>query len=352
MQATFLKREMEPALYKHMNELGDEMIPYVNFEGRTPEDGIYAFLDYPRYSTGYAALFNTLGFTTEAHMLKPFDRRVEATLHFLESMDSFLSEKGLMVRKLKEIADQNTIKAESFYTKWQVGKGVDSLSFPGYEAINSTSILSGEAFVEYDRQQPFLRNVPYYNEVKGYYKVLLPEFYVIPQAWSEVIKRLVANNVEMQQLAADTLIDVTSRYATYYETSESPYEGHYPHENIGTSERKETVQFFEGDYLIPTHQKARRYLATALDPQSEDSFFSWNFFDSVLNQKEYFSSYLFEKTAAEILERDVTLRRSFESKKQSDPAFAKDGRAQLKYIYESSIYYEKGHLRIPVFEVR
>jgi hypothetical protein len=188
--------------------------------------------------------------------------------------------------------------------------------------------------------------------VKGYYRVVVPEFYAIPQAWSEVIDRLEANNVEMHQFTSDTLIDVTSRYASYYETSESPYEGHYPHQNIGTSERKETIQFFEGDYLIPTQQKARRYLAATLDPQSEDSFFSWNFFDSVLNQKEYFSSYLFEKTAAEILERDQNLRRSFESKKQKDPAFSKDGRAQLKYIYESSIYYEKGHLRIPVFEVR
>jgi hypothetical protein len=352
MQATFLKREMEPSLYQQMKELGDEMIPYVNFKGRTPEDGIYAFLDYPRYSTGYAALFNTLGFTVEAHMLKPFDRRVEVTHSFLKCMDVFLSEKSSMVIKLKEIADQNTVKAESFYTKWQIGKGIDSLSFPGYEAKNSTSLLSGETFVEYDRKKLYRRDVAYYNEVKGYYRVVVPEFYAIPQAWSEVIDRLEANNVEMHQFTSDTLIDVTSRYASYYETSESPYEGHYPHQNIGTSERKETIQFFEGDYLIPTQQKARRYLAATLDPQSEDSFFSWNFFDSILNQKEYFSSYLFEKTAAEILERDQNLRRSFESKKQKDPAFSKDGRAQLKYIYESSIYYEKGHLRIPVFEVR
>jgi hypothetical protein len=352
MQATFLKRELEPALYESMKSLNDEMIPYVNFKGKTPEEGIYAFLDYPRYSTGYAALFNTLGFTTEAHMLKSFDRRVEATGHFLESMNSFLAEKGSMVRKLKSIADQNMMQAEGFYTKWQIGKSVDSLSFPGYESRNSTSVLSGEAFAEYDRKKPYRRNVPYYNEVKGYYRVVLPEFYIIPQAWSEVIRRLEANNVEMYQLPEDTLMDVTSRYVTYYETSERPYEGHYPHKNIGTAEREETIQFFEGDYLIPTHQNARRYLATALDPQSEDSFFSWNFFDSVLNQKEYFSSYLFEKTAAEILERDVTLRRSFDSKKQKDPAFAKDARAQLKYIYENSIHYEKGHLRIPVFEIR
>lgn len=352
MQATFLKREMEPFLYENMKNLGDEIIPYVNFKGKTPEEGIYAFLDYPRYSSGYAAMFNTLGFITEAHMLKPFDRRVEATHHFLKTMDTFLAEKGKMVRTLKKLADKNTTAADGFYTKWQIGKGVDSLSFPGFEAKNSTSVLSGEAFVEYDTDQPFRRNVAYYTEVKGYYRVALPEFYVVPQAWHQVLERLEANSVEMQQLAADTTIEVTSRYATYYETSENPYEGHFPHRNVGTSERKESIQFFEGDYLIPTNQKAKRYLAHALDPQSEDSFFSWNFFDSVLNQKEYFSSYLFEKTAEEILSRNSTLRRSFESKKRTDPAFAENARAQLKFVYENSVYYEKGHLRIPVFEIR
>ena len=351
MQATFLKRELEPALYTRMESLGDEMIPYVNFRGKTPEEGIYAFLDYPRYSTGYAALFNTLGFTLEAHMLKPFDRRVEATHNFLISLNAILSKKGAMVRKLKDIADNNTSKAESFYTKWQIGKAVDSLSFPGYETKNSTSVLSGEAFVEYDRDLPYRRNVPYYNEVEGYYQVAVPEFYVVPQAWSEVIDRLKANNVELHQFENDTIIDVTSRYASYYETSETPYEGHYPPSNVGTAERKETVRFFQGDYLIPTGQKAKRYLATTLDPQSEDSFFSWNFFDPVLNQKEYFSSYLFEKTAAEILERDHQLRQTLEYKKKNDPSFAKNARAQLKFVYENSIYHEKGHLRIPVFEI-
>ena len=351
MQATFFKRELEPALYEEMKNLGDEMIPYVNFKGKNPEDGIYAFLDYPRYSTGYAALFNTLGFTLEAHMLKPFDRRVEATENFLKTLNTVLSQKGSMIRKLKAIADENTSKAESFYTKWQIGKAVDSLSFPGYEVKNSTSILSGQDFVEYDRDKPYRRNIPYYNEVKGYYNVVLPDYYAIPQAWSEVIARLTANNVEMHQLANDTLIDVTSRYASYYETAESPYEGHFPHSNVGTTERKETIQFFEGDYLIPTNQKAKRYLATTLDPQSEDSFFSWNFFDSVLNQKEYFSSYLFEKTAEEILTRNPRLRETLQIKKENDPAFAKDSRAQLKFVYENSIYFEKGHLRIPVFEI-
>ena len=47
------------------------MAPYVYSLGSTPDDGIMGFLETPKYSTGYATLFGTLGFTTEAHMLKP-----------------------------------------------------------------------------------------------------------------------------------------------------------------------------------------------------------------------------------------------------------------------------------------
>jgi hypothetical protein len=352
MQAIFLKKELEPYLYEYMKNAGDEMIPYVNFKGSTPEDGIYAFIDLPRYSSGYASLFNTIGFTVEAHMLKSFDQRVESTLNFLNGIDRFLTERGEMVVELKKIADKTTKEAEEFVTKWQHGKGMDSLEFPGYESTFSESVLTGGRFVKYDRNRPYRRQVPYYNEVMGIYKSVVPDYYIIPQAWSEVIQRLEANGVEMERLSSDTLIEVTARYADYYETIEKPYEGHYLHKNVGTLEKVETIRFFAGDVMIPTNQVARRYLANTLDPQSEDSFFCWNFFDSVLNQKEYFSSYLFEKTAEEILERNPMLRRQFELEKQNSRSFAEDSYAQLKFIYENSQFHEKGHLRIPVYEIR
>ncbi|MGY0039706.1 hypothetical protein [Pedobacter sp. NJ-S-72] len=38
-----------------------------------------------------------------------------------------------------------------------------------------------------------------------------------------------------------------------------------------------------------------------LEPQATDSFFNWNFFDSILDQKEHYSPYVFEDTAAGLL---------------------------------------------------
>jgi hypothetical protein len=351
MQRTFVEREMIPQLFEGMKQLGDEMIPYVDLRGQTPEEGIEAFIDYPRYGSGYVSLFNTLAFLTEAHMLKPFNRRVDATMNFLLVLHEFLSDRHELVVKLKSLADAETAGASSFATKWQLGTETDSVEFPGYAAKKTGSLISGRNYYEYDRNQPYRKLIPYYHDVNPLYEAELPDFFVIPQAWKEVIERLEMNEIKLTRFDRDTTLEVTSLYARYFETADEPYEGHYPHANVGVVERRESVDFRKGDVLIATDQPGNRYLAHVLDPQSHDSFFSWNFFDAVLTQKEYFSAYLFEPTAKKILERDVSLRRSFDSKKATDPAFAEDGVAQLKFIYENSVFHEKGHLRIPVFRL-
>ena len=68
----FFASTFEPEIFADMEAAGFPTIPYVNSGGSTPENGFSQFLDSPRYSTGYAALFQTMGFMTETHMLKPY----------------------------------------------------------------------------------------------------------------------------------------------------------------------------------------------------------------------------------------------------------------------------------------
>ena len=106
-----------------------------------------------------------------------------------------------------------------------------------------------------------------------------------------------------------------------------------------------------GDIIIHTHQPGRRFIAEVLEPTAPDSYFSWNYFDPILMQKEWFSSYVFEDVAAELLREDVALRTAFETKKQQDPAFANNAFDQLYFIYRHSPYYEPTHLRYPVARI-
>ena len=172
--------------------------------------------------------------------------------------------------------------------------------------------------------------------------------YLIPQAWSRVIERLQMNGVAMKQLVKDTSISCEVTYITSYESGKNPYEGHYPHYNTKTRTETQALKFYKGDYLISVDQACNRYIVETLDPKGDDSFFAWNFFDAVLQQKEWFSDYIFEEKAEEILKADPKLKAELESKKKADKAFAENNRAQLYFIYMHSPYYEKSHNRYPV----
>ncbi len=95
--ADYMTRNIEPFLYNSMAEVNWKMTPYVNVFGRVPDDGFTAFLETPRFASGYTSLFNCIGFITETHMLKPYVDRVDATYSFLKIITKYMEN---MRRKL------------------------------------------------------------------------------------------------------------------------------------------------------------------------------------------------------------------------------------------------------------
>ncbi|MFB0910472.1 MAG: hypothetical protein QMA99_05920, partial [Flavobacterium sp.] len=74
-------------------------------------------------------------------------------------------------------------------------------------------------------------------------------------------------------------------------------------------------------------------------------------FDTMLQQKEGYSSYVFEDTAAQILQDNPKLKEALQQKKIADPIFSKSPEAQLEWIYKHSVYYEKAHLQYPIYRI-
>ena len=102
---------------------------------------------------------------------------------------------------------------------------------------------------------------------------------------------------------------------------------------------------------MSTQQEAVRYLLETLEPMAVDSFFNWNFFDTILQQKEGFSPYVWEDLALEFLNENPDIKAEFEAKKSADSNFAKNWYAQLDWIHKQSPYYEAAHLRYPIYRV-
>lgn len=348
----YLHEEMMPKLEKSLKTNNWEITPYVNVFNRVPESGFIQFMDYPRYSTGYTTLWNTLGMMVETHMLKPYKNRVEGNYLLMQKIINIAEKDGEKIKELRNEATMRYLDMKYYPVQWKVDTTRTSiLDFKGYEADTLISEVTGFPRLKYNRDRPFTKSVEYKNYYVPNDSVQIPEAYVVKKGWREVIEILDLNAIEYQEMEKDTAISVESYKISDYKTSKRPYEGHYPHYDTKVEKKLEHISFSKGDLIVPTVQPGIRYLLETLEPQANDSFFNWNFFDTVLQQKEGFSPYVFEDEALEMLNENNGLREKFEFKKNEDQSFAEDWYAQLDWIYKQSKYYEEAHLQYPVYRL-
>ncbi|RZK83148.1 MAG: hypothetical protein EOO92_00185 [Pedobacter sp.] len=347
--ASYLNDCMIPSLYKEMEKVGYEMIPYVNSIEETPDAGIIGFLESPRYSTGYAALHNTIGFMPETHMLKAYEKRVDATYKLLQIyLDIVMRDaKTIGANKLK--ADEEVANQQEFGLEWKLNnKKFNEIEFKGYTAKKKLSEVSDLERLYYDRNEPYTKQIKYWNTFEPSITVKKPVAYIIPQAWIKVVELLKLNGVKIQRLIENERLEVQSYYIQDYKTGAKPYEGHYLHTAVKLEPVTQQLQYYAGDYVVYANQPVNRYIVETLEPQATDSFFNWNFFDSILSMKEHFSAYVFEDTAAELIKKDPSLKAKLQEATAKDATLANSASAQLDFIYKNSDYFEKTYSRYPI----
>ena len=349
--ARYLTGGLLPELYAQMATTDYEMTPYVYSNG-PPDGGIYGFLDLPRYSTGYAALHGTIGFMPETHMLKPFADRVRSVYHFMRVLAHKMEQDRFTIAGLKTRNERYDRTRTRDALNWTVDTTrVDSVVFRGYTAAYRPSAISGQRRLYYDRTQTWTRAIPHYNSYVPTLTVDRPFAYVIPRAYRELVDRLRTNGVEVRELRTDFIVNGTYYYIEDLETRSQPYEGHFLHTDVRVRRDTQNAQFRAGDFVVIANQTKVRFLTHVLEPQSPDSYFAWNHFDGILQQKEYFSGYVFEERAEELLRANPDLAQRLAARRATDVEFAQNGRAQLDFVYKNSPHYERTHRRYPVLRL-
>jgi hypothetical protein len=167
----------------------------------------------------------------------------------------------------------------------------------------------------------------------------------MPQAWENIGRMLEVHRVQVIRLKEDTTVTALQFYINDFKTTSNPYEGHYLHSNISLSPVTHSITMHKGDYLIDTRQPSIRLIMEALTPNAIDSYFAWGFFDSILQQKEWFSAYVFEDLAKQILAENPELNKSYHTWLLTHRD--EDSYSQLYYIYTNSKYFEKSYRLYP-----
>jgi len=348
----FLVRQFEPGLYSAMKQKGYDLVPYVNSFGDTPDNGWPEYWDSPRYASGYAAIWHTFSFVPETHMLKPYDQRVKATYALMQSFIQFTSANSEQIKNLRNQTKKSVSSAMEFPISWALDRSqYKEVLYKGYAGGRKPSEVSGLPRLYYDRNKPYEKTIRIFNHFTVKNSITKPAAYIIPQGWWKVIELLQLNKVQMRQFKKDTLVTVEAYKIDDYKTLPRQYEMHHLNTDVKLSVTKKTIAFKKGDWYIPLNQPANRFLIETLEPQAEDSYFAWNYFDAILGQKEGYSAYVFEDIAADYLKKTPELKLKLEQRRATDTAFANNGRAQLNFVYQNSPWFEPALNQYPVYRV-
>jgi hypothetical protein len=347
----FLRDRMLPDMYAEMDKRGWPMCPYVNPVKDAPDHGIAEFLETPRFSTGYAALHHTIGFMPETHMLKSFEARYDSMRALVETALDFTVAHADEIQSLRRAA--KAARPDSRPVHWAMDEANPStFRFKGYAAKYSPSKLGNYTRLSYDRNEPFVKDIPYFNRFEADVNVRMPKAYVLPQAWREVVERLKWNGVKMERFASDETLDVQYYHVSKITPRPTPYEGHMYYDEVDLEVRTGKVQVRTGDWLIALDQDQARYVVEMLEPMGHDSFFRWGFFNGVLEKKEAYSDYVFEDHAMVLLATEPELAARFEQWKAANPALLGNQEAVLNFIFANCARYREPEWnRYPVYSV-
>lgn len=343
----------EPYLVSEMKKSGYPVFPYVQFRNwHDPRSGLTLGVAPPMLSQGYTAIQNRPGLLIETHMLKPYKARVTSTYNMLEHILELLNKEyktlQTLVKKADEFTSGEAFRNEPFPVSFAESFADSTkIEFLGYDYIIDTSDLTGGLWFKYDNQKPTVWQLTMFPFCKADKFVNLPEAYVIPPQCISIIKGLQLHGVKMTQLQKESKLEVRLTRFSNVNWQKRAYESHHKL----TYDLKDSIEqrtFPTGAMLVEMNQRSARVIAHLLEPASPDSYAAWGFFDGYLEQKEYSESYVMEKMAREMIQKNPALKVGFEKKKAADKSFAADPDAMLNWFYSKSPYWDGNFNLYPI----
>jgi hypothetical protein len=352
----WLKNIYEPRITSKMKESGFPIFPYVQFRNwHDPRSGLRTGAAPPMISQGYAALQNRPALLIETHMLKDYKTRVDATIQMLVHTLFIVNHQAESLKTLIDMADKSTaspaFRKQEYILKW-VTSHTDStmVDFEGFDYKNIKSDLTGGDWFIYDNTKPVTMKLPFFNKTIPASGTMLPEAYIVPAEWTEVISRLKLHGIKMDLLTQPTEVKVKSYKFRDFDFRKTPNEGRHM-VTTEVDDIEETRVFPAGSAIIHTNQRTAKVIAGILEPMAAGSFVEWGFFNAVFEQKEYSETYVMETMAREMLDRDPEVRKAFEAYKLKNPDSVKSQWDILNWFYSQTPYWDKNFLKYPVGKI-
>ncbi|MCX6269742.1 MAG: M14 family metallopeptidase [Bacteroidetes bacterium] len=326
-----------------MKESGYPIISYVSFRNwHDPRSGLESWATPPMLSQGYCMVQNRPSLLIESHMLKDYKTRVTATYEMLRHSLEVLNRDYRKVIDMVRESDKFTVgelRKTPFPIQYEMSeKDSVMIDFLGFEYTSEKSALSGGQWFKYTNK-PAVFRIPYFNKVFPSITAMLPEAYLIPPEWKEVIDKLSVHGIQYFTTKKETRLKVSSYRFREVTFKPIPYEGRQI-ASFKCDTILEEVTWPVGTIVVDMNQRSAKVIAYLLEPMASTSLAYWGFFNTIFEQKEYAESYVMEKMAREMMEKDPDIVVELQKMKTADPKFAQSPEMILNWFYERTPYWD------------
>ncbi len=328
-----------PSLTQQMQKAGFPIIGYITFRKWTDfESGLEAGITPPMLSHGLTSLVDCPGLLIESHMLKDYKTRVFGTYEMLKNTLLLLSSQKNTFNRIRKYSLQSLIIPNKYTVAYRTSTS-DSvmLDFLGYKYTVEKSDLTGGKWFKYSKI-PKTYQLPLFNKPVPDKTVNVPNYYVVPIGWADVfIPLLHLHRIKYFTLKSDSMISVSFYRFTDVKLSPVSYESCQRVVSFSIDTFSMKTPFLKGSLLIPLNQPHYKILIHLIEPESPASLFSFGYFNSIFEQKEYGESYVLEVLAREML-KNPDIKKQYEQAIEKNPTMKNNTWEILNWFYQHSAY--------------
>jgi len=266
---------------------GYASIPYGFWADRRDRSkGWRSFGPQLRFGTNYWGLRNRHAILIEMYAYASFETRVRACAAFLRSILEFSRKEGKAIRTLVAEADQRGLAGDLGPFHWRFAEKalVEPITIMTYEKTKNSA---GGEIEPTECSVPCLADYVPVGEGRP-----LPERgYVFARGNRAVRDKLAQHGIRVEQVAEETVAEVSVFVIDEIIPSKRPYQGHWTQTFKGRwVVREETIR--AGSFLVPSTQPLAMLAACLLEPECDDSLAYWNFLDPFLTKNAFDSTLL------------------------------------------------------------
>ncbi len=353
----WLERAFVGRVVPALEARGHVTSPYVGFReaGDDPRAGIDFGNAPPRFSTAYPPLHGRPAILVETHMRKPYGTRVKATYDLLVALFEELNARPQELRRAVAASESLAVargweddpeRRRVVLTTTTTDSSV-ATPYRGTLARWEHSDIVGGLVPRYTTA-PWDTVIPLYRESVALLTVLQPVGYLVPQEWESARDRLDVHGVRYQRFTRAWSDTVEMQRIVEWEAEMELREGHHPTRVSRVNLERRRRDFRPGDIWVPLDQPSALVAVHLFEAQAPDGMLYWNFFDTVLERKEYAEIYVMEPLARDMLRADTVLAREFRQLLAADSLFARSPAARNDFFYRRSPWADPEHALHPV----